>query len=114
MLDYLIFSSALFASTFIFYLAVMKLRDARNNGILDTLNWSVIWLAYAILYVGLVLDMLLDWIVLTVMFAELPREILSTSRVKRHKNFGEGWRKSLATWLCNNFLSPFDPNHCSG
>jgi hypothetical protein len=114
MLDYLLFSAALFVTTFIFYLAVMKLRDARDQGILNTLNWSVIWLAYAILYVGLVLDMLLDWIVLTVMFLELPKEILSTSRVKRHKNHGEGWRKSLATWLCNNFLSPFDPTHCSG
>ncbi len=113
MIDYLIFSVVLWTATFIFFLAVMKLRDARDQGILFTLNWTVIWLAYTILFVGLILDTLLNWIVLSVMFLEFPQETLSTSRVKRLKNKGSGWRQRLAAWLCKNFLTPFDKNHCA-
>ena len=106
------FSAFLFAGTFLLFLAVMKLRDARDLGTLRGLNWTVIWLAYSFLLVGLVMDALLNWIVLTVLFLEPPREALSTMRVKRLKNTTTGWRQRLAAWLCANFLTPFDNNHC--
>lgn len=113
MIDYILLSLGLFIITFLFYLAVMKLRDAKDAGILFTLHWSAIWIAYGILYVGLFLDVMLNWIVLTVLFFEFPQEFLSTFRVKRHKNHGFGWRQKMAMWFCANFLSPFDPSHCS-
>jgi len=114
MIDYLKLSAFLFAGTFLLFLAVMKLRDARDLGALRGLNWTVIWLAYSFLFIGLVMDALLNWIVLTALFVEWPRETLSTLRVKRHKHKSSGWRQRLAAWLCANFLTPFDRSHCDG
>jgi hypothetical protein len=112
-LTYVTTAVVLFVATFIWFLAVMKLKDARDAGILQTLNKSVIWIAYFILYTGLVMDIALNFILLTVAFVEIPQELLCTSRVKRLKNHGSGWRQKLAAWFCANFLSPFDPKHCS-
>ena len=112
MIFYLKFSAFLFVGTFLLFLAVMKLRDARDLGTLRGLNWTVIWLAYSFLFIGLIMDALLNWIVLTVFFVEWPCEMLSTMRVKRLKNTTTGWRQRLAAWLCANFLTPFDNHHC--
>ena len=87
----------------------MKLREAQD--VLFTLHWSVIWIAWLILFVGLLLDTLLNWIVLTIVFVDVPRETLSTARVRRLKK-SSGWRQRLSVWLCDNFLNPFDNNHC--
>jgi len=113
MLAYAVISITLFVLTFIWFLAVMKLKEARDAGILPMLNKSVIWIAYFILYSGLAMDIALNFILLTVAFVEIPQELLCTSRVKRLKNHGSGWRQLLAAWFCANFLSPFDPKHCS-
>ena len=114
MMAWLKLSTFLFVGTFMLFLAVMKLRDARDLGTLRGLNWTVIWLAYSLLFVGLIMDVLLNWIVLTALFLEPPREVLSTMRVKRLKNTTTGWRQRLAAWLCANFLTPFDNHHCGG
>lgn len=112
MLTYLWISLGLIFGTFLFFLAVMKLRDAKEADTLKDLNKSVIWMAYIILFIGLVLDVALNWVVMTIWFLELPKELLTTSRVKRLKNHGSGWGKKQATWICANFLTPFDPKHC--
>jgi hypothetical protein len=110
---YLLTSSIyLFLGTATLFISVMKLRDMRNTGELAKLNWSATWVAYALLYIGLVFDMLLNMVVMTVVFLELPQELLTTSRMRRQKFFGSGWRQALAIWFCTNYLKPFDPNHC--
>jgi hypothetical protein len=103
-------STTLFIATFIFFAALMKMREIQDT--LFTLHWSVRWICFLILAVGLVLDTLLNWIVLTISFAELPREFLSTSRVIRHKYHSTHWRQDQALWFCKNFLTPFDVKHC--
>lgn len=110
---YLAISIALFLLTAVFYIAVMKLRDLRDSGELAKLHWSVTATAYTLLAIGLVLDMLLNWVVMTLMFLEPPHELLTTQRVRRHKFEGSGWRQRLALWLCRNYLTPFDEHHCS-
>ena len=111
-MTYLLFSVGLWWATWIIYIAVMSLRTLRDNGTFYELNWSVRWLAYVTLYVGLVLDALLNVLVLSVLFLELPKEILSTARVRRWKKSGYGYRKNLACWLCKQWLTPFDARHC--
>jgi len=101
---------ALFTLTFIFFVAIMKMREVKDE--IFRLHWSVRWLCYGILAVGLVLDTLLNWIVLTVSFYELPQEFLSTSRVVRHKYNSGGFRQLQANWWCKNWLTPFDSKHC--
>jgi hypothetical protein len=103
-------SASLFIGTFIFYVAIMKMREIKKE--IYALHWSVRWVCFGILFVGLILDVLLNWIVLTVAFIELPREFLSTARVVRHKYHSTGWRQKQAIWWCRNFLTPFDKSHC--
>lgn len=103
-------AATLFISTFVLFVAIMKMREVQDHIFL--LHWSVRWVCFLILFFGFILDTLLNWIVLTAAFMELPREFLSTSRVVRHKYHSTHWRHDQAMWWCRNFLSPFDPNHC--
>jgi hypothetical protein len=65
---------------------------------------------YAILYIGLASDMLLNFWTLTVLYLEWPREILSTSRVKRWAKLS-GYRKRLSWFFAMEYLLPVDPRH---
>jgi len=103
-------SITLFVSTFVFFVAIMKMREVQDE--IFYLHYSVRWICYLILFIGLVLDTLLNWVVLTVAFWELPREFLSTARVTRHKYESTHWRQDQAFWWCRNFLTPFDKRHC--
>jgi hypothetical protein len=103
-------SLTLFISTFVFFVALMKMREIQNE--IFRLHWSVRWCCFFLLFIGLILDTLLNWIVLSVAFAELPREFLSTARVIRHKYESTHWRKDMALWFCKNWLVPFDIRHC--
>lgn len=105
-------SLVLFVNTFIFYLAVMKLRDAQKSGQLESVHGAVLSLGYTILFIGLVFDTLLNWVLLTITFLELPKEFLCTTRIVRLKFRGESWRKTQAFWWCKNWLTPFDILHC--
>ena len=110
LLIWLVASVTLFISTFVFFVAIMKMREIQDHIFL--LHGSVRWICYFILFIGLILDTLLNWIVLTVAFAELPREFLSTSRVIRHKYHSTHWRQDQALWWCKHWLTPFDRTHC--
>ena len=103
-------SFILFVSTFVCYVAIMKMREIKDH--IFELHWSVRWVCYLILFVGLILDVLLNWVLLTVAFYEFPREFLSTTRVVRHKHDSGGFRKIQADWWCKNFLVVFDRGHC--
>lgn len=111
-MTFLLFAFSVLWLTAVFYVAVMHFKQVRDSGVLDTLNWTSRAIAYLTLYVGLVLDLLLNIFVMTVVFVEPPKELLTTSRIRRHK-FGQSvWRKRVAIWFCRNFLSPFDAKHC--
>lgn len=105
----------LWAVTFVLFLAVMKLREMQREGTLSDLHWTARGIAYVVVLLGLVLDVLLNYIVLTVVFLEPPDfigEPLSSQRVKRHKIHGSGWRRERALALCRRWLTPVDPTHC--
>jgi len=71
--------------------------------------------------VGLAADFFYNVVLATLLFCELPQEWLFTGRLQRYlrdPNAGQAWwmysRKTVARWLCDNLLDPFDPsgNHC--
>jgi uncharacterized membrane protein YhaH (DUF805 family) len=62
----------------IFYLAVMALKRARDAGQLSPLAFA---LGVLVLKVGLVLDVLVNVLVMTVVLVEPPREWLVTTRL---------------------------------
>jgi len=90
----------------IFYLAVMNLKRAKNAGMLTRTAKA---LGYPVLFVGWILDAFVNVFVLTLVMLELPRELLVTTRLKRHNRYGRGWRKSFARWF-EPLLDPFDPS----
>jgi len=89
------------------YLAVMNLQRARDAG---TLSKVALYLGLPLLYFGLLVDFLVNVLVMTVVLLEIPREWLVTSRLKRHKATGSGWRHAIAVWFGENLLDAFDPS----
>ena len=98
-----------FGSTYalwIFYLAVMNLKRARDAGLLTK---TAAALGYPVLFIGYVLDCFVNVFVMTGLFLELPQELTVTSRLKRHNKESTDWRKARAVWA-EPFLDPFDPS----
>ena len=95
----------------VMYLAVMSLARARDAG---TLSKTALILGWPLFAVGVIFNVAVNWIVLSVAFLELPRETMFTSRVTRHCLGGNGWRKRIACWICHDLLDAFDPSgrHC--
>ncbi len=96
----------------VFYLAVMALMRARDAG---TLSRPALVLGYPILALGYLLDFLVNFFILTWILLEVPRELVVTARLSRHRTNGPGWRYNVCTWICSNLLDAFDPGgcHCS-
>jgi hypothetical protein len=91
----------------ILYLAVMNLQRARDNG---SISRPAYILGLPLLYVGLLVDCVVNLIPVSFLFLELPKELLVTQRLTRHANSSEGWRKRLAIWFAVNLLDTFDPS----
>lgn len=91
----------------VFYLAVMALKRARDAG---TLTKTARVMGTPVLFIGLLLDFLVNVTVMTVLFAELPKEWLVTSRLQRHaKHDDKPGCMRVVAWL-RQFLDPFDPS----
>ena len=115
-------SALLFIGTFVMYIAIMKMREVQDN--IFQLHWPVRWVCFFILFVGLIFDTLLNWVVCSISYLELPKEYLTTARVVRHKYTPSGrflfwhfewlkqWRFIQSIYWCKNWLTPFDESHC--
>ena len=107
------FIGLFFASFYILwfmYMAIMNLKRAKENGTLSKLAFT---LGIPWLILGYLLDVLFNWVFGTVLFLELPKSGVFTSRLKRHYK-KQNWRGKLARFLCTNLLDAFDPSgkHC--
>ncbi|HXF44865.1 MAG TPA: hypothetical protein VNK91_01985 [Burkholderiaceae bacterium] len=94
------------------YRIVMWLKKRRDAIKARGRSWY--WAAYLVAFVGVVLDIVYNVVVGTVMFADLPRELTFTARLKRYRRGPLIWRWRLATWFCARLLNPYDPSgdHC--
>lgn len=90
----------------IFYLAVMNLKRVRDQ---NKLTKTALYLGLPVLWTGFVLDAVVNIFVVSVMLLEVPKELLVTSRFKRHNASPSGWRKKVVTWF-EPLLDPFDPD----
>jgi hypothetical protein len=94
------------------YLAVMNLKRAKDAGNIPRVS---LWLGYPILLAGLLIDWLVNVVIFTVLFFDLPGNAteLVTGRLKRYA-YGEGygftWRQRAAHWFAEHLLDPFDPS----
>ena len=90
----------------IYYLAVMGLKRARDAGLLSR---TALILGTPVLITGLLLDAFANVLVMSVLLLELPRELTVTSRLQRHIRISQGWRLRLAQWFIP-LLDPYDPS----
>ncbi len=94
------------------YLAISNLYKAKQAG---TIPKSIIPLAYIILAIGAMVDLIMNFTLFTLIFFDWPKEYLVTKRLERYIKSYVGWRFKLAKWICSNLLNPFDKNgdHCN-
>jgi hypothetical protein len=98
-----------FGSTYalwVFFLSVMSLKRAKDAGLLTT---TAKVFGYPVLIVGYVLDCFVNFTVMTILLLEIPQETTVTSRLSRHLNECDCWRKSIALWAAP-LLDPYDPS----
>ena len=89
------------------FLAVMAIQTARDRKTLTP--WGLRF-GYTVLIPGYLMDVLVQMTIATIAFVELPREPTVSSRIKRLvASDDNNWRKTVAMWLRNHMLSPFDP-----
>jgi hypothetical protein len=94
------------------YVLVMGLYRAQLAG---RLSLPTKIMGAPFLVMGLLVDVLANIAVASIAFAEMPRELLVTSRLRRYIAGPDGWRKARALVICTQLLDPFDPsnNHCN-
>ena len=95
----------------LFYL--WYIASVRIYGAWETLDTQVKVVAGPSVLLFLVSDAVAN-LLLTIPFLDRPRELLITQRLTRYMEGPEGWRRRVATGICNKFLDPFDPTgkHC--
>lgn len=107
-------SSYMLAGLWVFwilYVLTMGLYRAKLTGRLNGLS---LLLCSPFVAAAFVLDFMAQMTVFTVLFGELPRELLVTGRLRRLMRGPDGWRRRLADYMCHHLLDPFDPTggHC--
>lgn len=90
----------------LFYLAVMNLKRARDAGALTSVAYAF---GLPLMWIGLVLDVVANVLIMTLLMLELPREWTVTARLSRHAR-GGGWRQAIALWMALHLLDTFDPS----
>lgn len=92
----------------VFYVAVMHLKHMRDDGHLTNVQKAF---GYPTLIVGLVLDLVVHFVVGTVLFLELPakKEWTLSARLWRLSNGDPGWRQRLALAIRTQLLDSADP-----
>ena len=94
------------------YVLVMGFYRAKLSGRLGRVA-SVLGLPF--LVIGATMDVLANMTVATVLFLQLPKQLLVTKRLQQIKAEQKGtWRYKIADYICENLLDIFDPRgeHC--
>jgi len=100
------FTAAAAYLLWVFYLAVMNLRRAKEAG---RLTRSALVFALPILLLAIVIDVAVNLVLATLVFFDRPREWTVSERLARYLPAG-GWRSRVAWWVALHLLDPFDPS----
>jgi hypothetical protein len=105
-LIYIGVSLAITYGLYVFYAAVMNIKRVRDAGKLTTLGKVF---GYPTLVIGLILDLLVNWFVMSIILLEVPQELTVTSRLKRHHKESTGYRLAVVKFF-EPVLDPLDPS----
>ena len=97
----------------IFYLAVMNLKRARDAG---TISRVALVLGCPVLAVGYVFDLAVNITVCSLLVWDWPREATVSAHLARLVRTGTPYQRTVSRWLAVNLLDAFDPsgNHLGG
>ena len=105
-LIYLLWAVLACYGLWVLYICVMSLKRVRNEGKLSP--WALRF-GYPVLFIGLVLDIMVNWLVVTILLLEFPQETTVTARLKRHNRESTDWRLAVVKFF-EPLLDPFDPD----
>lgn len=105
-LGYVLWAVLACYALWVFYIAVMGLKRVRDTVGLS--KWATRF-GIPVLFVGYILDALVNWFVMTLVLLELPKETTVTARLKRHNRESDGWRAAVVNFF-EPLLDPFDPS----
>ena len=109
---YALYSAAGLYLLWFFYLAVMCLKRAYDAG---TISKPALFFGYPLLFVGLLIDLVVNLFVASPILLDPPRELTVTDKLGRLiRTQPNSWRGKSACWFCQMFLDVFDPSgkHC--
>lgn len=89
----------------VLFLATMAVWRAELE---NKLSKPVYYFAIPAVLVGWLLDTFLNWVVLSLIFWEWPKEHTVSERLRRINESGRGWKRSFAQAF-EPLLDPFDP-----
>ena len=105
-IDIMLIALGLTYALYVFYCAVMNIKRVRDMGKLTKVGYAF---GLPTLWIGLVLDLAVNVLVMTPILMELPRELTVTSRLKRHHRDSTGWRLAVVKFF-EPVLDPLDPS----
>lgn len=110
-MDAIIYLLAFLWAFWAMYVLIMGIYRAH---LAKRLTAVTLCLSAPFIVLGYLMDVIANLTVAALVFLELPRELLVTSRLSRYVAQGHGWRFKAANWICNNLLDVFDPSgdHC--
>lgn len=104
-MGYLTYAALAFWLLWVFFLAVMNLKQTLDEGRLTGFPLLMGYLTYG---AGLVIDFVVQVGPASLLWLELPREWTVSRRVSRLCREGHGYRYNLAFWFQQHMLAPFD------
>jgi hypothetical protein len=98
-------------SFWVVYIGVMGIYRAYLD---KRLSSFILYLLYPFVLLGIAMDVFANLVIAPIVFLDLPKELLVTTRLIRYKINDKGWRGLLADKICRNLLDVFDPtgSHC--
>lgn len=103
----ILFNLLIVYNLWIFYLAVMNLKRAKDTVGLST---PAKVFGYPVLFLGWALDFLANVFPFTIFMLDLPKELTVTARLNRYMREDTGWRKRFTMWFAKSLLDDFDPS----
>jgi len=101
------FTAAAAYVLWLFYLAAMNLRRAREAA---RLTRTALAFALPIIALAIVIDVLVNLTLATLVFLDSPREWTVSERLARYLVGPSVWRAEVALWVGAHLLDPFDPS----
>jgi hypothetical protein len=102
------------AFLYVFWLLFVAAMNIYRVQLAHGLTTTIRVFAAPVVLAAYLVDVIANIFIASVVFAELPREWLVTSRLHRYMTTRTDWRFKASKWLCSQLLDPLDPTgkHC--